>query len=395
MSLAKEKLPEGFKRCWACKEVLPIEAFNRDRNRKDGHEAACRECEKVRKRNLRKEPKHKERNRKYGQERSGCPYYSPKLKAMWAVGKALLAGEVRKGPCAVCGVTPEKANIQGHHPDYSRHLDIIPLCQFCHKRLEEDIAAGGIDPFLASYKVYRFVDAFAGLGGMSLGLQDAGWVAGCAFEQNYELSKICKVLNPLTRKADYSLAKMAEIWSSRIPRRYGILDLLSGSIPFGAKKAVEELAAFSKLIELVKPETAILCSSESLFFEEPLMLKLAGQLRGLSYRVTWRPLSAQQWGVYIDRRPLFLVALKNQYAPRFAWPEPPGAPPSLVCSTDADGVLGVSSLRELAAVQGFPPHEIYNSERRLRGFRAREAVPPPLAEAVGRAVLEAVKGKNL
>lgn len=393
--MAKKELPEGFKRCWICKKVLPIESFNRNRSKKGGHEEACRECEKVRKRNIRKQPKHIERNKAYAVERRGSIYYRPKLSAGSAVRSALLRGEIERGPCAVCGVTLEETRIEAHHPDYSRHLDIVPLCQFCHKRLEEEIAAGGIDPFLASSRVYRFVDAFAGLGGMTLGLQDAGWTAGCAFERAASLVKILKPLNPLAMSSSCSLMKAVEIYGGRILRRYRTLDLLSGSIPYSAEKAEEELAAFSELAKQASPQAVILCSSESLLFDGTRVLELAESFRGLGYFVTWRALPAQQWGVYIDRSPLFLVALKNQYAPRFVWPEPPGAPPSLVRPTDADGVLGVSTLRELAAVQGFPDYEVYSSERKAQVLRAREAVLPPLAEAVGRAVLEAVRGESL
>jgi hypothetical protein len=35
----------GGKRCWACGETKPVEAFNRNRSRHDGRQTRCRACE--------------------------------------------------------------------------------------------------------------------------------------------------------------------------------------------------------------------------------------------------------------------------------------------------------------------------------------------------------------
>ena len=50
--------------------------------------------------------------------------------AQVAVGHAIRAGKLKKLPCFICG--SEKT--EGHHPDYSAHLDVIWLCHAHHKQ---------------------------------------------------------------------------------------------------------------------------------------------------------------------------------------------------------------------------------------------------------------------
>lgn len=57
-----------------------------------------------------------------------------KNNARMAVRKAVVAGDLERGPCAVCGVaSPDgpKRN-QAHHDDYSKPLDIRWLCPRHH-----------------------------------------------------------------------------------------------------------------------------------------------------------------------------------------------------------------------------------------------------------------------
>jgi hypothetical protein len=52
------------------------------------------------------------------------------------VGNALRDGKLVKGPCARCGT---KNNIQSHHEDYSRKLDVTWLCISCHGIRHQEI----------------------------------------------------------------------------------------------------------------------------------------------------------------------------------------------------------------------------------------------------------------
>lgn len=62
-----------------------------------------------------------------------------KYAAHSAVGNAVRDGKLHKKPCLMCGA--EK--VVGHHVDYSKPLDVIWLCQGCHKLIHayEDLAA--------------------------------------------------------------------------------------------------------------------------------------------------------------------------------------------------------------------------------------------------------------
>lgn len=46
-----------------------------------------------------------------------------------AVGRAVDAGTLVRGPCRDCGA----ARTQAHHPDYARPLDVVWLCRRCHR----------------------------------------------------------------------------------------------------------------------------------------------------------------------------------------------------------------------------------------------------------------------
>lgn len=45
------------------------------------------------------------------------------------VSRAIKSGKLTKGDCSACGA---KENIQGHHEDYTKPLDVIWFCVKCH-----------------------------------------------------------------------------------------------------------------------------------------------------------------------------------------------------------------------------------------------------------------------
>ena len=53
-----------------------------------------------------------------------------KNRARHAVGRAVRSGLLVRGPCEVCGTT---ANVQAHHDDYSKPLEVRWMC-FKHHR---------------------------------------------------------------------------------------------------------------------------------------------------------------------------------------------------------------------------------------------------------------------
>lgn len=57
-----------------------------------------------------------------------------KIKAHDAVKRAIKKGTlIRPKVCSSCG--KHTTSIELHHEDYSRPLEVVPLCILCHKRL--------------------------------------------------------------------------------------------------------------------------------------------------------------------------------------------------------------------------------------------------------------------
>ncbi len=95
-----------------------------------------------------RDPAHqRDRNRKWAQTPSGRQSvrakdrrmrerFPEKYAARQEVLKALRRGDLIKAPCR-CGAT----KVQGHHPDYSKPLDVIWLCDPCHRAEEGRVAA--------------------------------------------------------------------------------------------------------------------------------------------------------------------------------------------------------------------------------------------------------------
>ena len=64
-----------------------------------------------------------------------------KVKARRITNYLISTGELIKEPCSVCGSTE---NIQCHHPDYSKPLDVVFLCQTHHYELHGVLNAIGV-----------------------------------------------------------------------------------------------------------------------------------------------------------------------------------------------------------------------------------------------------------
>ena len=59
--------------------------------------------------------------------------FPEKIAARQALGVAVRTGQIRKRPCEHCGAK----KVHGHHPDYSRPLDVVWLCPPCHRKEHE------------------------------------------------------------------------------------------------------------------------------------------------------------------------------------------------------------------------------------------------------------------
>ena len=136
------------KECFKCKAVKPLEEFYKHPSMLDGHVNKCKECNKndvTANRN-----KNIEKIRAYDRERGKIP---ERIKAVSEVAKAWRAEDTRRSaahnavarairngsllrlPCIRCGADKSLA----HHEDYDKPLEVMWLCQACHKQRHKEL----------------------------------------------------------------------------------------------------------------------------------------------------------------------------------------------------------------------------------------------------------------
>ena len=136
------------KECFKCKAVKPLEDFYKHPAMPDGHVNKCKECNKndvTANRN-----KNIERVRAYDRERAKNPdrrQATVEINRAWraedtrrsmahnAVARAVRNGSLVRIPCIRCGEQKSLA----HHEDYDKPLDVMWLCQPCHKQRHKEL----------------------------------------------------------------------------------------------------------------------------------------------------------------------------------------------------------------------------------------------------------------
>lgn len=131
------------KECGVCRELKPLEDFNRHRREPDGRQTRCRPCQRAgvkrwRQKNLEKAgaKAQRERDNEGNQE---------KLKARQTVRNAVRRGRMQKPDrCEGCGEPTPDRQLHGHHQDYSKPLEVEWLCPECHsaKHVESEVSCG-------------------------------------------------------------------------------------------------------------------------------------------------------------------------------------------------------------------------------------------------------------
>ena len=136
------------KTCFKCNAVKLLEDFYKHPNMPDGHVNKCKECNKKDVTDNRK--KNIERIRQYDRDRAKNPNRQKAAAAIstaWrqadkrrnkchnAVSRAIRSGELIRQPCIRCGEVKSYA----HHEDYDKPLDVMWLCQPCHKQRHKEL----------------------------------------------------------------------------------------------------------------------------------------------------------------------------------------------------------------------------------------------------------------
>ena len=136
------------KECFKCKTVKPLSEFYKHAMMADGHLNKCKQCTKS------DAAKHRSENiekiREYDRRRSKVPERKAanicvnrawrqedkrRQRAHNAVRRAINKGILVVSPCSRCFSTRAVA----HHEDYDKPLDVMWLCQPCHKQRHKEL----------------------------------------------------------------------------------------------------------------------------------------------------------------------------------------------------------------------------------------------------------------
>lgn len=149
-----------MKRCFKCGVEKPLSEFYKHKEMSDGHLNKCKECAKtdvklnmkarevyykaydrVRSKEGERKRKHNERSRAANHKESvreskrlSSQKWRKRKAATTALNNAVRDGRISKLPCFICGCL----DVQGHHPDYSRPLDVIWLCVKHHAEIHRE-----------------------------------------------------------------------------------------------------------------------------------------------------------------------------------------------------------------------------------------------------------------
>ena len=142
-----EDLAKGFKTCARCGDRLPVKEFWKNKRNKSGLANWCKlchtdyECSKHG-RSIRAAINSRWRSSDKGQakirdcrqtEAYRLYQYNKERRTNFARAKlaqAIRQGTVKKFPCEICGAK----EVQGHHEDYEKPLEVYWLCGICHRK---------------------------------------------------------------------------------------------------------------------------------------------------------------------------------------------------------------------------------------------------------------------
>lgn len=132
-----------MKQCFKCQDVKPLEEFYKHPQMPDGHLNKCKTCAKkdVSENYRKRKPQYAayERDREQRPERKADKLryqrdrrrrHPHKDYARNVVSSAIRDGKLLRQPCEGCGTTE---NVEAHHTDYHRPLDVRWLCFPCHR----------------------------------------------------------------------------------------------------------------------------------------------------------------------------------------------------------------------------------------------------------------------
>ena len=138
-----------MKFCNSCETEKCRSEFGKRKASKDGLSAKCKTCQKVYDKARSKDKSREEARRIYAQTEEGrlagnrakAAYRKrnpKKTRAHAILGRAVRAGNIKRGPCESCG----HENVEAHHDDYDTPLSIRWLCAKHHTQWHAENGEG-------------------------------------------------------------------------------------------------------------------------------------------------------------------------------------------------------------------------------------------------------------
>lgn len=170
------------------------------------------------------------------------------------------------------------------------------------------------------------IEICAGAGGQAIGLESAGFEHVALVENDSHCCKTLTLNRPHWNVIEEDLNKF-----NGIP--YAGIDLLAGGVPcppfskagkqLGHEDERDLFPAALRLVKETNPKAVMIENVRGLFDPKFAFYRnrITTELRGMGYKVYWRLLQAANFGVPQLRPRTLLVALKEEFADYFAWPE--------------------------------------------------------------------------
>lgn len=174
----------------------------------------------------------------------------------------------------------------------------------------------------------------AGAGGQSYGLEGAGFGHSLAVEIDKDAATTLKLNRPAWNVHHGDVREISG-------KDYKGIDLLAGGVPcppfsVAGKQlgADDERDLFPEALRLVReanPKAVMLENVKGLASARFASYRelILQELRELGYDPQWQLFYASEYGVPQLRPRFILVAVKNKYSKKFAWPTPKGTPPTV------------------------------------------------------------------
>ncbi len=124
--------------CQICHQEKPLDQFYRCKSRPLGRDYRCKDCFRVIRRHLDKTPKRILKSKQWLRSEKGKALYRRRyaenklqFRAHRTIQRLIKAGVIKRQNCEVCG----ENNGSAHHPDYSKPLEVVWLCQKHHSEV--------------------------------------------------------------------------------------------------------------------------------------------------------------------------------------------------------------------------------------------------------------------